>query len=128
MSWIQRVLYGVDLDEEQYRQNQLDAALAAENAKDREKYGDAWFEEVSANLEESRIDVEAEVDREFEVGLQEGADNVTSVISKPFEIAGKAAGSVLSAFPWWIWMIGLAALAFTFWPVLGPLLGARLKR
>jgi hypothetical protein len=128
MSWIQRVLYGVDLDEEQARQDQLDAQRAAENEKDRAQYGDAWFAETQANDERSRIDVHAEVDQAFNEGLQEGADNITAIVSKPFEIAGKGVGAILAGFPWWLWLLGLGALAFFLWPLLAPALVTRIKR
>jgi hypothetical protein len=126
MSWIQRVLYGVDLDEEQHRQDQLRAALAAENEKDREKYGDAWFEEAQRNNDSGYVsDVDGAVDQAFDEGLEEGADNVTAFVSKPFEIAGKGVGAVLAGFPWWLWIAGLAVLGFFLWPVVAPALAAR---
>jgi len=128
VSWIQRTLYGVDLDEEQAKQDQVKAQLAAENEKDREKFGDAWFEEAQANLDKSRINVEAEVDQAFDEGLQEGAANVSAVIRKPFEIVGTGIGAVLKGVPWWVWGIGLAVAGFYLWPVLGPMLGARRRR
>src|SRR5687768_332239 len=125
MSLFEKWIYGVDPAEEQRRQDALEAALAAENEKDRARYGDKWFEEAQGNLEKSKIDERAEVDQAFDEGLQEGADNVTAVISKPFEIAGTAVGSVLKAFPWWLWVAGLAVAGFYFWPVLRPLLAKR---
>ena len=128
MAWLDRILYGVDLDMEQQRQNDTDAALAALNEKKRAQYGDQWFEDASAQLEAGRMNVRYEVNQAFDEGLQEGADNVTAVVSKPFEIAGTAAGSVLKAFPWWLWIGGLIAAAWFLWPVLGPALGARVRR
>jgi hypothetical protein len=129
MAWIHRVLYGVDSEEDQYRADQAEAALAAENLKDAERYGDAWFAQVTANAARGDLeDASGQVDAAFDEGLREGSANVTAVIRKPFEIAGTAAGSVLKAFPWWLWLAGLAALAFFLWPVLGPALGARLRK
>lgn len=128
MSWIQRVLYGVDLDETQAALDATNAALAAENERDRAKYGDKWFEEAQANLTANQAeesDVSGAVDQAFDEGLQEGADNVTSVISKPFQIVGAAVGSILKALPWWLWLAIIIAGAAYFRPLWAPLLKAR---
>lgn len=80
------------------------------------------------NFREAHFDPDSEIAAAFDEGLEEGAANVTAVVTKPIEIAGKAAGSIIGALPAWLWLVGLAALAWFAWPVLGPLLGARIKR
>jgi hypothetical protein len=107
MGLFSRIFLGVDVDEEQRRSDELDRKLDAENARDAVKYGPEWQAMVRENQERDgsgyNMDVEAEVDEAFEEGLQEGADNITAVVSKPFDIAGAGIGALLKAVPWWVW-------------------------
>jgi hypothetical protein len=117
-------------DRENFEAGQrADAANAAitRNLYEQGKIDAATLQEAENHYASGNIDPDYEIEAAFDEGLQEGAANVTAVISKPFEIAGTAVGSVLKALPWWLWIAGLAFLAFYLWPVLGPLLGARLK-
>lgn len=113
MSWIQRYLYGVDLDEEQSRANDLDAAQAADLERSRSKYTDANFKAAQLHITaDDAPHVQADVDQAFDEGLQEGSENISGVIRKPFEIGGVAIASVLKGIPWWVWLSSAVLLAW----------------
>lgn len=106
MGLFQKWIYGVDLDEEQARQNELDAALARENKRDLDAgvWDQATFDRAEANRIGSRIeDVHGQVNAAFREGLNDGVDNVRgaigSTISFPFRLI-----------PWQLWLIGVGAL------------------
>jgi hypothetical protein len=106
MSWYQKLLYGVDLDEEQARQNDLDAQLARENKADLDSgvYDQATFDAAEANRVKSYIgDVEGQVTDEFKKGLTESVDSVRAGV-------GNVVGLPFRLVPWQLWLIGLAAL------------------
>jgi hypothetical protein len=67
---------------------------------------------VDGHLQAGAIDVDAEIDEAFNEGLQEGAANVTSILSKPFEVAGAGILAVLKAIPFWVWLLVGAVLFF----------------
>ncbi len=134
MGWIQKLFLGVDLDEEQQRSDELDAAIARENQKDyaapqrdggfigpmqpniyeqiQERRGtaaaDATYAGVLERESQSRIDVRDEVGDAFYEGLQEGYENTTggirSALAAPFNFAWKALP----------WQLIVAAAVFAF--------------
>jgi len=103
MGWFQKVIYGVDLDAEQARQNDLDKRLQAENQRDLENgtFTQDVFDEAERNRQASYIaDVSGQVSDAFNSGLAEGVDNIRN-----------AAGSALSRpIPWQVWALGAVAL------------------
>ena len=108
-----------------------DRANAARNAKllEQGKISDADFRVSQERFDAAqRYDPDAEIEAAWDEGLQDGANNVTAVLSKPFEIAGTAVGSVLKALPWWLWLAAIAAGAVYFWPVIRPLVSGLAKR
>ncbi len=94
MSWIPAFLLGgVDVDEEQKRQQELDAQLAALNRSrlDAGIWDQNTYDQANAHLEASRIDdVSGEVDNAFQVGWNEGVDNIRgtagAIIGTPFRL------------------------------------------
>ena len=114
MGWLSRTFYGVDLDEEQLRQDRLDAELAALNERKRAErpdiYSDDWYEEAENNRRASFIsDVDGEVRDAFNTEVTERAANfrdfagdaVNAVVVSPFKLI-----------PWQVW---LAAAVFAAW-------------
>jgi hypothetical protein len=114
MGWFQKLVYGVDLEEEQRRQDDLDRQLRDLNERDYGPGGriynrieadrgtaaaDDTFQQVLANLDASDdIDVEAEVNDAFRQGLEEGAGNIRSGFNFTF-----------GAIPWQVWAIAAVA-------------------
>jgi hypothetical protein len=115
MGWFSRTFYGVDLDEEQARQDDLDRRLREMNERDYGRGGrlyerisaergeaaaDETYQDVLDNLESSRIDdVEAQVRDAFYEGLQDGTRN----IQRGFDFS-------FGAIPWQLWAAGAVAL------------------
>lgn len=122
MGWFQKLIYGVDLEAEQKRSDDLDAKIKAENEHDYGPGGPIYnqtvqdrgvaaanqqWEEVQARQKANQIDVQAEVDDAFNTGLKEGYDNVTGgikdTLAAPFKFT-------FAALPWQIWVVGLIVL------------------
>ncbi len=106
MGLFSRVFYGVDLDEEQKRQDELDAKLRDLNAKRREqgKYDQKTFEEAEANRKKSYIeDVDQEVDDAFWEGFDDGANNIRHGVGSTINTA---IGTPLKLIPWQLWLAG----------------------
>ena len=128
MSWLPDWLTGFDREayEAGLRADELNRARNAELLA-RGDITEADFQASERRFVEGQFDPDAEIERAFDQGLEEGAANVTAVVSKPFEIAGAGAGAVLKAVPWWIWLAGLGFLLFALWPVIAPTLATRRK-
>ena len=114
MGWLSRVFYGVDLDEEQARQDELDAKLKLENERDHAAgaLSDELFYEYERNREDNYIsDVAGEVRNAFNTELNARANNVR-------DFAGDTIGfsilTPLKLIPWQVWLIGLAWAAWQF--------------
>jgi hypothetical protein len=114
MGWLSRTFYGVDLDEEQARQDRLNTQLATLNQRSLERgtWDEATFEEAEQHREQSYIsDVQAPVRDAFNTELNNRAANFR-------DFAGDAVGAVaLTPFkliPPIVWLIGIAFLAFKF--------------
>ena len=110
MGWLSRTFYGVDLDEEQLRQDRLDAELAALNERKRAErpdiYSDDWYEEAENNRRASYIsDVDGEVRDAFNTEVTERAANFR-------DFAGDAVNAPFKLIPWQVW---LAAAVFAAW-------------
>lgn len=105
MGWFQKAIYGVDLDEEQSRSDDLDAKLREQNEKARAvgKYDQKTYEQAQAHVDDQAQDVMAEVDTAFDEGWQDGVSNirngVADVVTAP-----------LSLISWKLWIIGAIAL------------------
>jgi hypothetical protein len=61
----------------------------------------------------------------FVEGAKQGAGNVRNTIGSTISGTLKTIGSLL---PWQVWVILAGVAVFYLWPVIGPALGARLKR
>ena len=116
-------------DRENYEAGQAAERRNAEiNARLHEqgRLSDADFEITQERFNAGQAyDPDAEIEAAYDEGLDEGANRISKILSKPFELVGTAVGSVLKAFPWWIWVAAIAAGIVYFWPVLRPLLKAR---
>lgn len=123
MAWfgLDQVFLGVDLDAAQAQGDDLDARLAAENQRDLAsgRYDQATYDLAERNrLAGQTGDVKSQVHQAFGEGWNDGARNISG------GIGGFINGVVSTAFriiPWQLWLIGLAAGAVYFWPVLRPL-------
>jgi len=106
-SWL---LGGVDLDEEQQRQDETDAALARLNQKnlDNGVYDDRTYAEAEAHRLAGKLDANQEVADVFNKSINDSvsgaAGAVKGVIKTPFDFLFKA-------LPWEIWVIA-AIVAF----------------
>lgn len=117
MSLISKYLWGIDLEAEQSRGQQLDADLAELNRRKLEsgQYSQQEYEQAEAHrLAGATGNVAGEVQSEFYAGAREGATNVLNfpgqVVGTVSQGAGQLLGGVLAAVPWWAWVGGLAAL------------------
>lgn len=115
MGWFQKLVYGVDLEEEQARSNNLNDQLAAMNKADLDsgKYDKATYAAAESNRvksyeDEGGADVAATVQDAFDQSISENTSSIrkglTSVITEPLKILFKL-------IPWPVW---LAAAAFVF--------------
>jgi len=101
---------GIDSEEEQARQDKLDAALRAENEKDRAKYGEDWFAQASAHVDQGAIpDVAGEVDDAFWDGWNDGADNIRKGVGSTIDTV---VGTPLKLIPWQLWVAGALYLGW----------------
>jgi hypothetical protein len=113
MGWFQKLVYGVDLDAEQRRQNELDAQLAAANREklDSGDWSQKTYDIASQQLNESYIDVNAQVDQAFSQGASDGATAIRTTVGGT--INNVVAGT-FAVVPWQIWLIGLGWAFFSF--------------
>lgn len=123
MSWWQKMVYGEDLDEEQARQNDLDAKLAAENKRDLDAgvYDKKTFDTAEAHRIAGQInDVHGEVAAAFDEGWDEGVDNIRNT-------AGSALSLPLRLIPPIGWVLLVVALLVYMggWAKLGGLLNKK---
>jgi len=118
MSFLSQLFYGVDLDEAQQRENDLNNQLAAENqraaARYRSEYGDSFADEYLNQAEEHRTggyisDVSGEVANAFDEGLSEGASNIRGAVGGTIN---RTVGSLLSTIPWQLWLVIAAVVIF----------------
>lgn len=105
MAWYQKLLYGVDLDEEQKRQDELDRQLAALNKQRVESGGwdQAAYDLAEANRQASYIaDVAGQVDASFGEGWHEGA---AAIRGETGEGINTVLLSALKIVPWQLWLL-----------------------
>lgn len=120
MGWFQKLVLGVDLDEEQKRQEELDRAHAARN---RELFDRGlWTEEDYNGAEQRRLetvitDPEAEVYDAFRQGLDEGAANIRGAVGG---VVNTVVTTPLKLIPWQLWLIGGVFLAWKMGLFRGP--------
>jgi hypothetical protein len=113
MGWFTKLVYGVDLDEEQRRQAELDAQLAALNREklDSGDWSQKTYELASQQLNQSYIDVNAQVNQAFSEGAAGGATGIRTALGGT--INSVVAGT-FAVVPWQIWLLGLAWAFFSF--------------
>jgi hypothetical protein len=124
MSWFQKIIYGVDLDEEQARQNELDAQLKAMNddALARGIYDQSTWDAAEAHRTQTYLpDVAGDVSKAFDTGWNEGAANIRNTIGST---VNRIVSTPFKVIPWQVWLI---AAAFGAWK-LGLLDGIVRKR
>jgi hypothetical protein len=112
MGWFQKVIYGVDLDEEQARGDRADAELAALNRRELDE--GTWTQDIYDVAERQRLesltgDVQAQVGDSFEQGWNEGADNIRNTVGSTINTV---VGTPLKLIPWQLWLAGAVYLAF----------------
>lgn len=116
MSWVSKLFYGVDLEEEQQRANDSNAQLAALNQSDlmSGKYDQKTFNEAEANRNKSYndaggADVAGSVQDAFDQSINENTSSIrkglTAIITEPLKIA-------LKLIPWPVWLAGGVFLFF----------------
>jgi hypothetical protein len=124
MSWFQKIIYGVDLDAEQARQNELDVQLKAMNDKALSDgvYDQSTYDAAEAHRAQTYLpNVAGDVGAAFDTGWNEGAANIRHTIGATVD------GIVVTPFkviPWQVWLI---AAGFGAWK-LGLLDGILRKR
>ena len=128
---------GVDLDAEQARSNQLDAATVDLNQQNLERglwtqtqYDQAMEDIAAGNASTGAGDVLGSVTDEAQAGLQEGLDNVLNAPGKVVGAVGQGAGQLLwgivKSIPWWAW-IGAGVALFVWMGGLALLRGRLAK-
>lgn len=107
MGWFQKTLYGVDLDAEQARSDDLDQKLREQNQKAlaRGAIDQKTYEITAAHVDAQAQNVEAEVDQAFDEGWNEGTANIRNGIAD-------VVTSPLKLISWKLWVIGGIALFF----------------
>lgn len=116
MAWfgLDTLLLGVDLDAEQRRSDELDAQILAANQElvnrsiwTQEQADAALLNITAGNQSTGAADVVGSVNEEFQAGLQEGLDNVTSGIHDT--LAGTIS-AIFRSIPLMLWVLAAAAL------------------
>lgn len=101
MSWISRILYGVDLDAEQARGTALDEQLRQDAAESLAsgRYDQAAYDQAMQHFDEGAVtDVTGSVTDAFYQGLGEGAVNIRGTV-------GSAISSPFKLIPWQLWLL-----------------------
>lgn len=130
MGWLQKIFYGVDLDAEQARSDQLDAALRVQNEIDYGPGGPVYNQIASergtaaANAAYQQVtqrgaaddmpDIAGDVHGAFREGLHEGYENVTGGIRATLAAPFKFTWASLP------WQLLLAGAIFAFFYFGGP--------
>lgn len=116
-----KYVYGTD--SLQSESDRLDAARQAENLKDRETYGEAWYQQTLENDQRGRVNAEADIAAEFKApalltNLEESASaagkSVGGVAGSIVRGAGNFLGNTLLGFPGWFWALALVGGFFYF--------------
>jgi hypothetical protein len=108
LSWY----FGADDDEQTIKATE--EKLRYENARDRDKYGDAWYKQTVENdAKDGTIGVrdgtaETFVDDGFKEGFEDGKKSIRDSIGST---VSTLIGTPLSLIPWNVWII-LAVVAF----------------
>lgn len=112
MGLLQKWLYGIDVEAEQERSDELDARLADLNraAYDAGKYTPQSYYEREQNREAGRLNAEKEVNQAFVEGLKEGAASIPTGINSALSTATRG---IFSAIPLSVWLV--AGLALFVW-------------
>jgi len=124
MSWFQKLIYGVDPDQDQRTLDYTDAELRKLNQKklqqslDKQAKGEAldstdWtqetFDQAEANLKRGAIpNVQGEIDKAFDEGWDEGAARIRGAVGN---VVGTAIGTPFKLIPWQLWLV-LGVVAF----------------
>ena len=112
---LESIFLGIDPDEEQRRQDELDAALREQNQLDREKYGEKWYAQADAHVTAGAINVSKEIDDAFGEGWQDGINGIRNtagaIIGTPFKLV-PANAYVLGAIALFFWAGGAKFLKF----------------
>ena len=106
MSWISRILYGVDLDEEQARGTALDEQLRQDAADSLAsgRYDQAAYDQAMQHIDQGAItDVTGSVTDAFYQGMGEGAANIRGTV-------GSAISSPFKLIPWQLWLVVIVGL------------------
>lgn len=99
----------------------IDAQREALNDQVAEQYGPEWRAQTAANTEGGRLDAGKEILEEFSPGalaenLGESAKTAGTAVGSVVGTVANAAGSFLFrvalGVPIWVWLVGLAVLAF----------------
>jgi len=122
MSWVSKLFYGVDLEEEQKRADESNAQLAALNQQAllSGKYDQSTFNQAEADRNKSYndaggSDIAGSVQDAFDQSINDNTTTIrkglTAVITEPLKIG-------LKLIPWPVW---LAAAVFAFFYFGGPI-------
>ena len=96
--WSKILFGGIDLDEEQAKQSELDAALRQQNqiALEQGRISQDVFDQTEAHIAGSEIDVKQEVSDVFYDALDY---NMGELVELPKKTV-----------PWWVWAVGLVVV------------------
>jgi hypothetical protein len=116
MSWLSKLVYGVELDEEQARSNAADAQLDQLNQQEiaKGRYDAAVQKQIEDNATKPtsnyHADVSGQVNDEFAAGAREGFNNTVGVVAGAVK---DGALGLARGVPWWFW-VGLILVAFLY--------------
>jgi hypothetical protein len=108
MAWFQKVLLGVDLDEEQARNNEYDAQLKALNDQSLQngEWTKAQYDKAEADRKASNNpDITGDVQKTFNDQLDKDVSGFRNAV-------GSTVAFPLRLIPWQVWAIGAIALFF----------------
>ena len=126
--WFARLMGGVDADNAA-RAAEADAIRAKLNQQkfERGEWTAQQFQAVQAQWAASQFSPNDQMYEAAYEGLKEGADNITGAVTGAVKGTLNTAGELVwKSIPWWVWIVGAAALFFYMGG--GALLKGRLAR
>jgi len=110
MSWIHKLLLGVDIEAEAARAADLDRQIAEQQRRlyERGVWTKEQYEQAQANLQKSAVDPVEEVKEAFKEGLEEGVANIKEAVSTAGEIT-------VQIIPSWVWLLLLLLVGIYLW-------------
>jgi hypothetical protein len=109
-NWVKTQYTGVDEDAEQSRAVELEAALDNEALKDKDKYGEEWYNVYKSHDAGDDVYLSgSEFDTTFQEELSKNASALGSAGDRTISTILK---TIFSAVPWWVW---IALVVYGLW-------------